>query len=111
MFREGHTAMDQPSAFAFEQPPLEAGKRFADHDSAARGQDAVPRDGLAARASGHGSAGGTSAAGEPRGAGQLAVGDDAPFGDALDQFVESIPGRGHLFKDNRNGGKLPVLPL
>jgi hypothetical protein len=111
VFREGHAAMDQPSAFAFEQATLEAGKGFADHDTAAGSDNAVPGNGLAARASSHGSTGGTSAAGEPRGAGQLAVGDDARFGNALDQFVEFAPACGHVPKDSRKGRELPVLPL
>ena len=84
MFSERHTAMDQPSAFALEQAPLEAGKRFPDGDSAARGDNAVPGNGLTARRGSHGSPGGPSAARELRGAGQLAVGEDAPLGDALD---------------------------
>jgi hypothetical protein len=84
VFREGHTAIHQPSAFALEQAALEAGKWFADHDSAARSDNALPGNGLTARGGSHGSPGGPSAARESRGAGQLAVGKDAPLGDALD---------------------------
>lgn len=84
MGRESHVPFDQSYAFAFEEAALEAGKRFADCDSAAGGDNAVPGDGLTARGGSHGSPGGTSAAREPRGAGQLAVGEDAPLGDALD---------------------------
>jgi hypothetical protein len=75
---------DYSYAFAFEQAALKAGKRFADRDSTARGDYAVPGNGLAARGGGHGSPGGTSATREARGTGQLPVGGDAPFGDALD---------------------------
>lgn len=83
MGRESHVPFDEPNAFAFEQAALEAAKRFADRDSTARGDNAVPGNGLAARGGSHGSPGGTSAARESRGAGQLAIGNHAPFGDAL----------------------------
>jgi hypothetical protein len=84
VFFEGHAAFDQAGAFALEQAALQAGKRFADRDSTARGDNTVPGNGLTARGGSHGSPGGPSAAREPRGAGQLAVGEDAPLGDALD---------------------------
>ena len=35
MFREGHTATNEPSTFAFQQAPLEAAKGFAHRDSTA----------------------------------------------------------------------------
>ncbi len=76
--------MDQPDAFAFEQAALKAAKRLADHNPAAGGYNAVPGNGLAAWASGHGSPGGAGASRKPYRPGQLAVGDHAPFGDALD---------------------------
>jgi len=62
---------------------------------------------LTARASGHGSAGGTSAAGEPHGLGQLAIGGDAAFGDPFDEGVESLPGGVHADQDSCNGRELP----
>lgn len=100
-------AFDDAGAFGFEEAALEAGEGLADDDTSARSDDAVPGDGLTARASGHGSAGGTSAAGKPHGARQLAVGGNASFGDALDEGVESLPGGVHGGKDSRNGGELP----
>jgi hypothetical protein len=86
---------------------LEAGEGLADDDTSACGDNAVPGNGLTARASGHGSAGGASAAREPHSPGQLAVGRDASFGDALNERVESLPGGVHVGKDSRNGGELP----
>jgi hypothetical protein len=80
----GNAAFDEVGTFGFENAALEAGKGLADGDSASGGNDAVPRDGLTARASGHGSTGGPSAPGEPHGAGELTVRRDAAFGDALD---------------------------
>ena len=65
----GDAAFDDAGAFGFEEAALEAGKGLADDDASARGDDAVPGDTLTARASSHGSAGGTSAAGEPHGLG------------------------------------------
>jgi hypothetical protein len=103
----GDAAFDDADAFGFEEAALEAGEGLADDDMSARGDDAVPRDGLTARASGHGSSGGTSAAGKPHSLGQLAVGGDASFGDALNEGVESLPGGVHAGKDSRNGGELP----
>ncbi len=102
MFGEGDAAFDESGAFAFEEAALEAGKRFTNSDSAARGHHAVPGNGLTSGTRGHGSASGTSAAGQPRGAGQLAVGDDATFGDALHQFVDSTAAWVHLRKDRQN---------
>lgn len=83
---------------------MEAGKGLADDDTSAGGDDTVPGDGLTSRASGHGSAGGKSAAREPHSPGQLAVCGNASFGDAPDEGVESLPGGVHAGKDNRNGG-------
>jgi hypothetical protein len=94
-------AFDDAGAFGFEEAALEAGKGLTDHDASAGGDDTVPGNGLTTRASGHGSAGGTSAAGEPHGARQLAVGGDAAFGDAFDEGVESLPGGVHVGKDSR----------
>jgi hypothetical protein len=111
MVGEGDAAVDDGDAFGFEKAALEAGKRFADRDSAARGHHAVPGNGLTSRTSGHGSSGGTSAAGQPRGAGELAVSDNATFGNALHQCVDSTAARVHVCKDNRKGRELPVLPL
>jgi hypothetical protein len=105
----GDSAFDDAGAFGFEEAALEAGKGLADDDTSACGDNAVPGDGLTARASGHGSAGGTSAPREPHSPGQLAVGGDASFGDALDEGVESFPGGVHAGKDSRNGSGLPVL--
>ena len=88
---------------------METGKGLADDDTPSGGNDAVPGYGLTARAGGHGSAGGTSAARESHRPGQLAVGGDAAFGDALDEGVESLPGGVHVGKDSRNGSGLLVL--
>jgi hypothetical protein len=60
----GDAAFDDAGAFGFEEAALEAGEGLADDDTSARGNDAVPWDGLTARAGGHGSSGGTSAARE-----------------------------------------------
>ena len=103
----GDAAFDEASAFGFEEAALEAGEGLADDDTSACGNDAVPGDGLTAWAGGHGSAGGTSASREAHSLGQLAVGGDAAFGDALDEGVESLPGGVHAGKDSRNGGELP----
>ena len=100
-------AFDDAGTFGFEEASLEAGKRLADDYTSAGGDDTVPGNGLTARASGHGSAGGTSAAREPHSLGQLAVGGNASFGDALNEGVESLPGGVHAGKDSRNGGELP----
>ena len=100
----GDAAFDDAGAFGLEEAALEAGKGLADDDTSAGGDDTVPRDCLTARASGHGSAGGTSAAWEPHSPRQLAVGGKASFGDALDEGVESLPGGVHAGKDSRNGG-------
>jgi hypothetical protein len=103
----GDAAFDDAGAFGFQEAALEAGKRLADDDTSARSDDAVPGDGLTARAGGHGSAGGTSTSREAHGAGQLAVGGDAAFGDALDEGVESLPGSVHADQDICNGRELP----
>lgn len=100
----GDAAFDDAGAFGFEEAALEAGKGLADDDTSASGDDTVPGDALTARASGHGSAGSTSAAWEPHSPGQLAVGGKASFGNALDDGVESLPGGVHAGKDSRNGG-------
>ena len=86
---------------------MEAGKGLADDNTPSGGNDAMPGDTLTARASGHGSAGGTSAAGEPHSPGQLAVGGDASFGDALDEGVELLPGSVHADQDSCNERELP----
>ena len=103
----GDAAFDDAGAFGFEEAALEAREGLADDDPASGGNYAVPGNGLTARASSHGSAGGTSAAGEPHRPGQLAVGGDAAFGDALDEGVESLRGGVHGGKGSRNGGELP----
>jgi len=100
-------AFDDAGAFGFEKAALETGEGLADDDTSSGGNHAVPGDRLTARAGGHGSASGTSAAGEPHGARQLAVGGDAAFGDAFDEGVESLPGGVHAAKDSRDGCKLP----
>ena len=99
-------AFDDAGAFGFEEAALEAGEGLADDDAPSGGNDAMPGDTLTARASGHGSAGGPSAAREPHGLGQLAVGGDASFGDALDEGVESLPGGVHVGKDSHYGRNL-----
>jgi hypothetical protein len=104
----GDAAFDDADGFGFEEAALEAGKGLADNDTSAGGNDAVPGDGLTARAGGHGSAGGASAAREAHSPGQLAVGGNAAFGDAPDEGVESFPGGVHAGKDSRNGSGLPV---
>jgi len=100
-------AFDDAGAFGFEEAALEAGKGLADDDTSSGGNHAMPGDTLTARASSHGSAGGTSAAREAHSQGQLAIGGDAAFGDAFDEGVESLPGGVHAGKDSRNGGELP----
>lgn len=111
MIREGDPGVRQRNAFAFEQAALEAGEGLAHGDAAAGGDYAVPGNRLAARASGHGAAGGASSAREPNGASQLAVGDDAAPGYAFDECVHGAPAFGHAHNDSGNGGELPVLPL
>ena len=101
-----NAAFDDAGAFGFEEATLEAGEGLADDDTSAGGDDTVPGDGLTARASGHGSAGSTSAARELHGARQLAVGGDAAFRDAFDEGVESLPGGIHVGKDSRYGRNL-----
>jgi hypothetical protein len=91
-------AFDDAGAFGFEKAALEAGKGLADDDTSACGDNAMPGDTLTARAGGHGSAGGTSAAREAHSQGQLAVCGDAAFGDAFDEGVESLPGGVHAVK-------------
>jgi hypothetical protein len=103
----GNATFDDAGAFGFEEAALEAREGLADDDTSSGRNDAVPWDTLTARASSHGSAGGTSAAGEPHRPGQLAVGGDAALRDALDEGVESLPGGVHGGKDSRNGGELP----
>jgi hypothetical protein len=98
MFREGHTATNEPSTLAFQQAPLEAPKRFPYRDSPACGDHTVPGNALAAGASGHGVTGGASASRQIRGAGQLPVSNYAAFGHALHQRIELVPGRGHNLK-------------
>jgi hypothetical protein len=107
MVGKGHTAFDQAGSFRFQQLPLKAGKWFADGDSSAGGDNAVPGDGLTARAGSHGSSSGTSAAGELRGASQMSISGNTAFRNALNQGVESLPGGVHLRKDTRNGRELP----
>ena len=82
MIAKSDAPFDEAGAFGFEQTSLKAGKRLADRDAAARGDHAVPGNGLTTRTSCHGSSGGSGSAGEPSGARQLAVGDDASFGNA-----------------------------
>ena len=103
----GDAAFDDACAFGFEEAALEAGKGLADDDTSACGDNAMPGDTLTARAGGHGSACGTSAAREAHSQGQLAIGGDAALGDAFDEGVESLPGGVHAGKDSRNGGELP----
>jgi len=99
-------AFDDAGAFGFEEAALEAGEGLADDDAPSGGNDAMPGDTLTARASGHGPAGGTSASREPDSPGQLAVGGNASFGDALDEVVESLPGGVHVGKDSHYGHNL-----
>jgi hypothetical protein len=99
-------AFGDADAFGFEEAALEAGEGLADDDAPSGGNHAMPGNTLTARASGHGSAGGTSAAGEPHRPGQLAIGGDAAFGDAFDEGVESLPGGVHVGKDSRYGRNL-----
>jgi hypothetical protein len=103
----GDAAFDDAGTFGFEKAALETGEGLADDDTSSGGNDAMPGDTLTARASGHRSAGGTSATGEPHGARQLAVGGDAAFGYAFDEGVESLPGGVHVGKDSCNGRELP----
>jgi hypothetical protein len=103
----GNATFDDAGAFGFEEAALEAREGLADDDTSSGRNDAVPWDTLTARASSHGSAGGTSAAGEPHRPGQLAVGGDAALRDALDEGVESLPGGVHGGKDSRNVRELP----
>jgi hypothetical protein len=103
----GDAAFDDAGAFGFEKAALEAGKGLADDDTAAGGNDAVPGDTLTARASGHGSAGGTSATGKPHRPSQLAIGGGAALRDAFNEGIESLPGGVHPGKDNCNGCELP----
>jgi hypothetical protein len=98
MFREGHTATNEPSTFAFEQAPLEAAKGLAHRDSTACRHNAVPGNALTPGASSHGVTGGASAAPQPRGAGQLPVSNYAAFRHALHQGIELVPGRRHNLK-------------
>jgi hypothetical protein len=98
MIGESHAALHQPSAFAFEEAALEIGEGLADGDSASGGNDAMPGNSLAARAGGHGASRGTSAAREAHRACELAVGDDATFGDALHQFVDFVKSGGHCLQ-------------
>ncbi len=58
----GNATFDDAGAFGFEEAALEAREGLADDDTSSGGNHPVPGDGLTARASGHGSAGGTSAA-------------------------------------------------
>jgi hypothetical protein len=103
----GDAAFDGAGAFGFEKAALETGEGLANDDTSSGGNDAMPGDTLTTRASSHGSAGGTSAAGEPHRPGQLAVGGDTALRDALDEGVDSLPGGVHGGKDSRNGGELP----
>jgi hypothetical protein len=98
MFREGHTATNEPSTFAFQQAPLEAAKGFAYRDSTACGDDAVPGNALAAGTSSHGVTRGAGASRQMRGAGQLSVSNYAAFRHALHERIEIVPGRGHQLK-------------
>ena len=100
-------AFDDGGAFGFEKAALETGEGLADDDTSSGGNHAVPGDTLTVRASSHGSAGGTSAAGEPHSACQLAVGGDAALRDAFNEGIESLPGGVHPAKDNCNGCELP----
>src|SRR5690242_5271610 len=108
MIRKGDAAFEHTGALALEQTALQAGKGLANGDSSAGGNHAVPGNGLTSRAGGHGSSRGTSAAREPNGLGQLAIGDDAAFGNALDQCVEASAGRIHRAEDSRKDGLLPI---
>ena len=103
----GDAEFDDAGAFGFEEAALKTGEGLADDDASSGGNDAVPGDGLTARAGGHGSAGGASAAREVHSLGQLAVGGNAAFGDALDEGVESLPGGVHADQDSCNGRELP----
>jgi hypothetical protein len=98
MFREGYTATNEPSAFAFQQASLEAPKRFPYCDSTACGDHPVPGNALASGTSRHGVTGGASASRQMRGAGQLSVSNYAAFRHALHQRIELVPGCGHNLK-------------
>ena len=111
MICEGHAAFDEAGTFGFEQAALQARERLADGDPASRSHNAVPGNGLAARASCHGSSGGASASGQPRSPSQLAIRDNAPLRDTFDQRVNLAPAGIHASKDNRNVREFPVLPL
>ena len=111
MAGESDAAIHEEDAFALEKAALKPGERLAHGDAAAGRNDAMPGDGLAARASGHGAARGACSSQEPGGASHLAVSDHASLGDALDEFIHSAPTAGHAEKDNRYGNNFPVLPL
>ena len=108
MIGEGDAAFDKARAFGFEQAALEAGKRLADGDPAAGGDDAMPGNGLTAWTSGHGPAGGASSAGKPSGARDLAIGKHAAFGDALHQHIDLVPVARHVEKITRKGVRRQV---
>ena len=100
-------AFDDAGAFGFEKAALETGEGLADDDTSSGGNHAVPGDRLTARAGGHGSASGASAAGKPHRPSQLAIGGDAALRDAFNEGIESLPGGVHAAKDSRDGCKLP----
>ena len=100
-------AFDDAGAFGFEKAALETGEGLADDDTSSGGNHAVPGDRLTARAGGHGSASGASAAGKPHRPSQLAIGGDAALRDAFNEGIQSLPGGVHRAKDNCNGCELP----
>lgn len=110
MVGKSYTAVNQADAFALEQAPLKAGERFAHGDAAGGGEYAMPGNGLAAWACGHGAARRASPAAQAGGACQLSVGHHAALGDTLDQGVDAAPAFGHAQKDNHPGDGFPVLP-
>ena len=98
MIGKNHAALHQPDAFAFEQTALKTGERLADRDSTGGGNHAVPGNGLAAGAGGHGSSRGASTARQTHRACELAVGDDASLGNALHQCVDFGESGGHVLQ-------------
>ena len=108
---EGDAGAGEGDALAFKKAALQAGERFTHRDAAAGGEDAMPGNRLPARAGGHGMTRGASSAAEADGARKLAVGDNASFGDALDESVNVAPAVRHANNDSGNGDELPVLPL
>ena len=110
-------------AFAFQQASLQLAGGFAHEDTSPRSHNSMPGNAAPFRADSHGVTSGASASAEPQKTRQLAVGNDAAFGNAPDELVDALPrrrrasdgtlrtfGQGHTLRAARRTARSHRLP-